>query len=386
MSAPIAATALLDGLTGIGVRLVAGVPCSYFAAPLRLLERGWPDLPYVAAANEGSALAIAAGAHLGGGHAAVLAQNSGFGNLINPLTSLLLPYRIPTLVMMSLRGWPRPDAGEPQHRWMGTVIPDWLRSLDVPHWILGPDGPDVASVLAAAGAALDDRRTAFLLVARSTIEAAPRQPPAAPDARLPTRAAVVAALLAEVTDQHILSTTGYLSRELYNQDDRAGNFYMQGSMGHVAGLALGAALMAPRRRFVILDGDGALLMHAGVLATLGHHRPPNVTHVVFDNGGYESTGGQRTAAGHTDFAALATAHGYATASEVADIDQLRPALRQALAAPGPTLLVMRGRPAAVPGGRASEALPPAALAERFAHSLTGRTRLVDSGTPAGSPR
>src|SRR4051812_28694595 len=112
------AQGMLDALTDSGHGLVTGVPCSYFAGPLRLLDRGVGPR-YVPAVNEGSAIAIAAGARLGGTLPVVLAQNSGFGNMINPLTSLVLPYRIAMTVMVSMRGWPTAGAGEPQHHWMG---------------------------------------------------------------------------------------------------------------------------------------------------------------------------------------------------------------------------------------------------------------------------
>jgi phosphonopyruvate decarboxylase len=388
------ATALVDGLADLGIRLVSSVPCSFFAGPLRLLESGYPGgIRHVPAVNEGSAVAIAAGASLAGESAAVLVQNSGFGNLINPLTSLVLPHEIPLLVLMSMRGWPTAGPGEQQHRWMGQVAESWLDSLGLPHWFLpggdtspegeGGDEQSPQDVLASAGKVLANRQTAFVLVPRGAIGDAPEVCPRLARRSGPTRGEVVRALLAEVTDQHIVSTTGYLSRELFSQGDRPGNFYMQGSMGHAAGVALGGALARPGARFVILDGDGAALMHLGTLATVGHFRPANLTHLVFDNGGYESTGAQPTAAAGTDFRSVARACGYRQALAVATASELVPALRTALRGPGPAIVVVRGSESPATGGRATEKVSPAEIADRFSDSLAGAASpAVPPGVPA----
>lgn len=358
-------TEFLAVLERHGVTLVSGVPCSYFTAPLRLLA-GHPRIRYVPAANEGSALAVAAGARLAGGRGAVVAQNSGFGNLVNPLTSLVLPYRIPVLVVMSMRGRPA-EPGEGQHEIMGRVVPEWLDSMGVPRFELVAGGAPFADVMTRATAVLDEGETAFVLVGKGAIEP--------DDAALPerpglTRDAVVRVLAAEVRDEYVLSTTGYLSRSLFAAGDRPRNFYMQGSMGHVGSLALGAAAARKDGRFVALDGDGALLMHLGSLASVGAVAPPNLVHVVFDNGSYESTGGQPCPA--VDLAAVARTCGYRGATTVEDEESLRRELRAALDAPGPSLVVARGGPSAAAGDRASESLGLPAIAERFAAEAGAR--------------
>jgi phosphonopyruvate decarboxylase len=377
---PVAAAtsqSVLDALTAHGYELVTGVPCSYFAGPLRLLDRGIGPR-YVAAVNEGSALAIAAGAELGGRRAVVLAQNSGFGNMINPLTSLVLPYRIPLTVLVSMRGWPTASAGEPQHHWMGRVVGDWLDSLEIAHWMLTPDGPPLGELLGHARPVLDQGRPAFVLVAKGAIvEHGPVDPPAdPPTAGPPMRDDVVAAVLAEAGDAHLLSTTGFLSRSLFNLGDGDRNFYMQGSMGHVSGLALGAALARPERRFVVLDGDGAALMHLGSLATIARLAPANLTHVVWDNGVYDSTGGQPTGSRQVDFAAVALACGYRGAWRVDSLAALRPTLRASLAATGPSIMVVSGVPGGPAGRRASNAVTVQEIGDRF------RTSLADGRGPA----
>ncbi|WP_323746140.1 phosphonopyruvate decarboxylase [Catenulispora pinisilvae] len=365
----ISAQGMVETLTAHGYQLATGVPCSYFAGPLRLLDQG-AGPPYVAAANEGGAIAIAAGAQLGGHRPVVLAQNSGFGNMINPLTSLVLPYGIPMTVMVSMRGWPAASAGEPQHHWMGQVVPGWLDSMGIAHWMLTADGPPLEELLRRARTVLDAGRPAFVLVAKGAIaDAGPAGKSAAPPAGLPTRDELVSAVLQEAGDAHLLSTTGYLSRSLFNLGDSDRNFYMQGSMGHVASVALGAALANPQRRFVVLDGDGAVLMHAGSLATIGDLAPANLTHVVFDNGVYDSTGGQRTGGQQTDFAGMALACGYRQAWRVDSTDGLRSALRTALAKDGPCAIVVRCASGAPTGERASNSVSVQELSDRFRKSL-----------------
>jgi len=365
----IGAVEAIEQLQAAGIGQLTSVPCSYFTGLLRHVERPvQPNLPHLAAANEGSALSLAAGSWLGGVPAAVLAQNSGFGNLINPLTSLLLPYRIPALVLLSMRGWPEAEPGEPQHAEMGRVVPGWLDSLDIPYQFLTTDGPSLSSVLTELAPALTDRRPAFVLVGKGVFDPGSPDPideePAGVDRRF-----LVKGLLAKRSSEFIVSTTGYLSRELFNDGDDPANFYMQGSMGHASAIALGVALARPDRRLLVLDGDGALLMHLGNTSSIGHSQPDNLLHVVYDNGAYESTGAQPTAAGRVDFAATALGLGYRSATAVSRPEDLSTAVDELLAAKGPALLVVRGRPSATPSGRASEAISTAEIAARFAAAV-----------------
>lgn len=366
----LAASEFLDILESHGIQFLTGVPCSYFSGPLRLLEhRSRPR--YVPAVNEGSALSISAGARLAGTPSAVIAQNSGFGNLINPLTSLVIPYRIPLLAFMSMRGWPTAGPGEQQHALMGRVVPDWLDSLGVRHWTLVPDGPTLSELMDEASKVLADRGVAFILVGKGAIAPGPARSDAnagTDDARRVRRDDLLRVLVQELRDERVLSTTGYLSRALLAAGDRPENFYMQGSMGHLTGLALGAALESHDRRFVALDGDGSLLMHMGSMTSVGRYAPANLVHIVFDNGAYESTGAQPAAAA-VDFAAVARAVGYRHCTTVSVLDELPAAIRAALDAPGPGMLVVDGVVGGPTGARASESLDISEIAARFEESL-----------------
>jgi len=348
-------------LDRIGVGLVTGVPCAVFGGPLRLLER--QPGRYVPAANEGAALAVAAGAELAGRRSAVLIQNSGFGNLVNPLSSLALTFDIPVLVFMSLRGWPDPDRDEPQHAVMGRSSQRLLDALGVPYWLLEPAEEHLAKVLDAAQGAREAGQPAFVLVPKGSIGSVERGSVAEDGFG---RRAAIEALVPYLDGALVFTTTGYISRELFGLADRPANFYMQGSMGHALALGLGAALAQPRRRVVVVDGDGAVLMHLGTCATVGALAPPGLVHVVLDNGSYESTGGQLTTSSTVDWSSLGAAAGYRSTAVCADAAALRSALDALRGAPGPHLVAVRI--AAAPGTtppRVTAGLGPAQLRARF---------------------
>lgn len=154
----------------------------------------------------------------------------------------------------------------------------------------------------------------------------------------------MAALMEEVRDERLVLTNGHVSREGFTARDREGSFYMLGSMGLAPSIAMGVALARPGLRVVALDGDGALLMALGALAFAGAVRPKGFYHVVFDNGVYASTGNQPTISQHVSLSAMAAAAGYRCLPDVDSIDDMAPAYRELLAAPGPAFLRVRVEP------------------------------------------
>ncbi|WP_206795391.1 thiamine pyrophosphate-dependent enzyme [Amycolatopsis sp. MtRt-6] len=320
-----------------GVRRVTGVPCGQLAGPWALFDGLGRLTPAV---NEGAALALAAGWELGGTPAAVLCQNSGLGNLVNPLASLLLPCRIPVFVAMTLRGWPDPASDEPQHAAMGGGSLPILDALGVPHAVVRREPDGLAELFEQARRARRAGLPFFALVPRGTFAAAGRVPSAErPDDAL-TRPLVVAALMAELGDELLVTTTGYLSRQANHERDRARTFYMQGSMGHAAAIGLGLAIAHPHLRTVVLDGDGALLMHLGTGATVPAAGARNLVHVVVDNGCYESTGCQGSISSTVDWTALGAGLGYDSVITCGTREDLTKTMRWALRAPGPVLCVL----------------------------------------------
>jgi phosphonopyruvate decarboxylase len=327
-----------SALDARGVDLVTGVPCSYLAGPIELLTRAGRYLP---AANEGAAVALAGGVVATGSRAAVISQNSGLGNLLNPLTSLHMTYRIPLLVFLSLRGWPDPMQDEPQHRVMGRATHGLLDALGVTHWTLRPSVEHLDLLLDRSEGELTAGRPTFILVPKRTVE--PTRPVRPVAQASLSRTAALRLVLPRLRDVPVVATTGYTSRALFALGPADHHFYMQGSMGHA--MAFGLGLAVRRRltggRVVVLDGDGAALMHLGTMSTIGAAGVPNLVHLILDNQAYESTGAQSTTSATTDLAGVAAAAGYPSARTCATSGELTEAIDAALTTPGPHLICVR---------------------------------------------
>jgi phosphonopyruvate decarboxylase len=317
-----------------GFGLYTGVPCSYLKPFInRVIDS--QVLRYVGAANEGDAVAIAAGAELGGMRAVALFQNSGLGNAVNPLTSLTETFRIPILVITTLRGDPDGDPDEPQHARMGAITREMLDLMGIPWEHFPSDNADIPAALERAVRHMESKSTPYALVMKKGTAAPselltvpevratfppPSDPAPAPSSR---RREMLEALRSSVrADDVIIASTGYTGRELYATGDRDNQLYMVGSMGCASSLGLGLAIARPDRRVIVLDGDGAALMRMGAMATIGHERPANLMHILFDNGIHESTGGQATVSRSIDFRAIASACGYPSVHAAATGDEL----------------------------------------------------------------
>ena len=328
------------------------MPCSFLTP---IINRVISDraIDYVAAASEGEAVAIAAGAWLAGHRTVVMCQNSGLGNAVNPLTSLNYPFRIPTLMIVTWRGGPGIE-DEPQHQLMGPITPSLLDVIRVPHCAFPTSDNEVPEALAAAAAGMaeSDLPFAFIMekgaVRDDGIDAPPA--PAAVTGRAenmceagdaPRRIAVLERLLEGLPENAaVIATTGYCGRELFTVADRPQHLYQVGSMGCAAGMGLGVALNSARP-VVVLDGDGAALMKLGTMATVGACGPKNLIHIVLDNGAYESTGGQPTVSATVAFADVALACGYAHSITCDGLQGFSRGLKSAMASPGPHLIHMR---------------------------------------------
>jgi phosphonopyruvate decarboxylase len=343
-----------------GIRHGAGVPCSFFT-PLVNHMTVDPSLDYLSATSEGEAVAIAAGLISAGRPAYALMQNSGLGNAVNPITSMLYIYRIPAVLLVSHRGEPG-VSDEPQHELMGRITLQLAELCGLRSHVLDPERFE-----GQLAAALADGVPSAFVCRNGVLEGGPKAPPLEFEAESQPRGGsnagrfrpqlsreqALAALLPllngglqtdEAATPAVICTTGKLSRELYELDDRdhsrRNRFYMVGSMGCAAGFGLGVARGQPGRPVVILDGDGALLMKLGSLATIGSLAPSNLHHVVFDNGAHDSTGAQPTPSPAVDFASVAMACGYRDARTADTATGLRQALEAQLAVDGPTLLRM----------------------------------------------
>jgi phosphonopyruvate decarboxylase len=330
-----------------GFEWYAGVPCSYLTPFINYVLQD-PSLRYVSMANEGDAVALVAGVALAGApgfahrRGITMMQNSGLGNAVSPLTSLTWTFRLPQLLIVTWRGQPG-VADEPQHALMGAITPTLLETMEIPSESFPTEVDAIGPALDRATAHMDETGRPYALVMRKgTVSAyplkteahvrtgrpltpasvvAPRQLPA--EAR-PSRGDALREIVARTptASTAVLASTGFCGRELYAIDDRPNHFYMVGSMGCVVPLALGLALARPDLTVLALDGDGAALMRMGAFATVGAYGPPNLRHLLLDNGVHDSTGGQATVSPSVSFAEIAAACGYASSLETDDVKQI----------------------------------------------------------------
>jgi phosphonopyruvate decarboxylase len=353
----ISASDFSQRLLEAGFNFATGVPCSLLTPLLNYLI-AQEGLTYVGATNEGQAVAMAAGATVAGRGSVVLMQNSGLCNAIDPLTSLNTVFGLPVLLIVSWRG-EQSMRDEPQHRIMGTILQNLLDLIGIPAAIL-PREPDAAfTVLHDVITTVRQKgRTVAIIVREKTFETTDDCPAFISPRRsegvfftalggsglTPSRYDALVAIDSALPEQTVLiTTTGKTSRELFCINDAPRNLYIVGSMGLASSLGLGLS-MSRRERVVIVDGDGAALMHMGSLATIGSYGGSNLTHIVLDNGCHDSTGGQPTVSGNVRFGQIGAACGYALGIEANGLNELGAALHKCAAAPGPQLLHIHVRP------------------------------------------
>jgi phosphonopyruvate decarboxylase len=335
-----------------GFRWYAGVPCSFLTPFINYVLQD-PFLHYVSMANEGDAVALIAGVALAGdasapyGRGVAMMQNSGLGNAVSPLTSLTWTFRLPQLLIVTWRAQPG-IADEPQHALMGPITPAMLKTMEIPWELFPTESEQIGPALDRAIAHMDQNgRPYALIMQKGSVAAYPLKPDSgamgmrssaikatvaasgtaasdtAASAR-PSRQEALRAVVAETPPDStiLLASTGYCGRELYAIDDRPNHFYMVGSMGCVLPLALGLALTRPDLRVIALDGDGAALMRLSAFATVGAYGPPNLWHLLLDNGAHESTGGQATVSPRVALAEVAAACGYASSLETSRLAEI----------------------------------------------------------------
>ncbi|MCJ8012919.1 phosphonopyruvate decarboxylase [Paenibacillus sp. KQZ6P-2] len=337
-------------LRKLGFTFFSGVPCSYLK---NLINHAINEHDYVAAANEGDAVAIASAAYIGGKKSVVLMQNSGLTNAVSPLTSLNYPFRIPLLGFVSLRGEPGiPD--EPQHELMGRITTQMLDLMNVEWQYLSKDLEEAKKQLIQADEEIARNRPFFFVVKKGTFDVEPLKKlqnsvhlnqitqHAHTDNQMPTRYESLA-MINSVKDRDTiqLATTGKTGRELYEIEDANNNLYMVGSMGCIGSFGLGLALSQPSKNIVVIDGDGSLLMRMGSLATNGYYNPSNMVHVLLDNNAHESTGGQSTVSHNIDFVNIAASCGYTKSIHVHNLEELKACLQQWKETKGLTFLYMK---------------------------------------------
>ena len=317
----------------IGSEFYTGVPDSQLKALCDYLINtyGIDKHRHIIAANEGNCVGIAAGYHLATKKVPVVyMQNSGEGNIINPVASLLNDkvYAIPAVFIIGWRGEPG-TKDEPQHVYQGIVTRTLLDDMDVKNFVITKETTEdeLKAAMAEFAPILAAGKQVAFVVSKGALSF---------DGKVDyknsyslNREEVVGHIAKAAGEDPIVSTTGKASRELFEIREANGqkhgyDFLTVGSMGHSSSIALGVALNKPETKIWCVDGDGALLMHMGSMAVIGANAPENLVHIVINNGAHETVGGMPTVASKIDVVAAAKACGYPNAVSVdnyADLDR-----------------------------------------------------------------
>ena len=333
-----------------GIDCFAGVPDSLLKNICAYITDHCDARHNIITANEGAAIGLAAGHYLATGKpACVYMQNSGEGNIINPLASLTDPevYNIPVLLLIGWRGRPGVH-DEPKHVKQGKVTTGLLNTMGINFDVLSKEEEKAEKQIAKAIDALKKKDVYALVIEKDTFEDYKLQNVEKNDLTMSREEAIqtVAAALAE--KDCIVSTTGMVSRELFeyraamNQGHER-DFLTVGSMGHASQIALGIALEKPDRRIWCFDGDGAIIMHMGSMAIVASKKPKNFVHVVFNNGAHDSVGGQPTVGLKIDLPRIARAVGYKHTYSVSTKGDLTDVLKEIKTQDGLSLLEVKIR-------------------------------------------
>lgn len=354
----------IEKLRENGIDCFAGVPDSLLKNICAYITDHCDAEHNIIAANEGAAVGIAAGHYLATGKpACVYMQNSGEGNIINPLASLTDEevYNIPVLLLIGWRGRPGVH-DEPQHVKQGKVTTGLLNVMGVNYEVLSKEEDKAEKQIAKAIIALQNKEVFALVIEKDTFDAYTLQSVEKNDLTM-SREEAIQTVAAELGEKDaIVSTTGMISRELFeyrtamNQGHER-DFLTVGSMGHASQIALGIALEKADRRIWCFDGDGATIMHMGSMAIVAQKAPKNYVHVVFNNGAHDSVGGQPTVGLSIDLPRIARAVGYKHTYSVTTEEDLTDVLSEVKSTDGPTLLEVKvkkgnrkdlGRPTTTP--------------------------------------
>lgn len=347
------------------ISFFTGIPDSTFKGWMKFLadEHG-EKLTNIVACNECEATAIATGYYLSTGKIGVVyMQNSGEGKTVDPLTSLCDPevYSIPLLLLIGWRGEPGKE-DEPQHKKMGRVMIPLLDTLEIPYKILSDNVEEAEKVFEEMKKLAEEKNVPVaIIIKKGILEEYKAKREVKTNYEMKREDAIKAIIANLDGSEAIVSTTGKTSRELFEyrivKGENPRDFYTIGSMGCSASIALGIALQKPDKKVFVFDGDGAVLMQMGALSTIGHYKPKNLYHLVFDNRSHDSTGGQPTNSSTVDFEKVALACGYTSAKTVERREDLITIIKDIKKHNGPSLVIINvnkgarkdlGRPTTTP--------------------------------------
>ena len=309
---------VFNTLKGLGVDFYAGVPDSLLKNLCAYITDHADEQHNIIAANEGGAMGLAAGYYIATGRIPVVyMQNSGEGNIINPLASLTDKevYNIPVLLIIGWRGKPGVH-DEPQHVKQGKVTLSLLETMGIKYQVLSKDEEEAGKQIKTAIEYMNATKECYaLVIEKDTFESYTLQLVIRNDLTMSREEAIQIVAAALGDKDVIVSTTGMISRELFEyrtamKQGHERDFLTVGSMGHASQIALGIAMEKQDRKVWCFDGDGASIMHMGGMAIVASKFPRNYVHVVFNNGAHDSVGGQPTVGLNVDLPAVAKALRY----------------------------------------------------------------------------
>ncbi|HYQ56411.1 MAG TPA: phosphonopyruvate decarboxylase [Draconibacterium sp.] len=336
-------------LINADINFYSGVPDSLLKDICAYITDNTSPEKHIIAANEGNAIALAAGYHIASGKIPlVYMQNSGLGNTVNPLLSLTNKqvYDIPLLMLIGWRGEPG-KKDEPQHIAQGRLTLELLETLEVPYQILSGEPEEAKKQFDSAIAHISTKNQPYALVIRKGLFEKYELKTKIENNYSLMREEAIKQIVEKLSGNEIIvSTTGKTSRELFEIRETLGDkhdsdFLTVGCMGHANQIAIGMAIAEPECRIICIDGDGALLMHMGSLAINGAVSPKNFIHIVINNGSHESVGGQPTVADSIDVVKIAEANNYKVAVSVSTADELDEALAAMEKTEGPALIEIK---------------------------------------------
>ena len=331
----------IDFFTGVPDSLLKSI-CAYISDNVSKENN-------VIAANEGGAVALGAGYHLATGKIPLIyMQNSGIGNAINPLLSLVdkKVYCIPMLLMIGWRGEPG-IKDEPQHIKQGEVTTKLLDTMSIHYEILPDNFEQAKKIIENSIMYIKMNNNPFAFVIRKkTFEPYELQNKITDIFKITREEAIKVIIDSFDENDIVVTTTGKTSRELFEYREKLKqghekDFLTVGSMGHASQIALGIAMQKPNRQVYCFDGDAALIMHTGSLGIICDQTPKNFKHIVFNNGAHDSVGGQPTIGFKTSFSKIAEGFNYKHFDKVSKLEELKAILKTFRSCEGPALLEIK---------------------------------------------
>lgn len=277
----------------VGIKEFVGVADSTLKYPINWAE---DNNLYVEAPNEGEAVSYAVGSYLGGKKVAVMMQNSGFMNALSPITSLACIYHVPLLYIVGYRGMHGKGTDEPQHEFTGEITEKWFKDLRINVYYFNSFDGSLSDIVYHINSNIAKEESTVILVDKNDFDSYEPQNDndEAPLFSMPSRTEILSVIDSRRDDKTVVITsTGFVSRDMYDKFNNPKNFYMVGSMGCALTIGLGLAKSRPDLKVIVVEGDGSIVMRPQGMIMSQIDKLSNLAHVVIDNREYESTGGQK---------------------------------------------------------------------------------------------